>query len=142
MSLWILDTDHVSLSQHFHPNIIRRSRLIPPELLFTTIITVEEQMKGWLNAIRQASPNPGSSKLVWAYEGLKDAVGYFNVSNVLSFEPEAQEIFVTLRREVRIGFQDLKIAAIALSQGGIIVTRNRKDFEKVPGLQLEDWTVQ
>jgi tRNA(fMet)-specific endonuclease VapC len=141
LSLWILDTDHVSLSQHFHPNIIRRSGLIPPESLYTTVITVEEQMQGWLNAIRQASPNPGSSKLVWAYEGLKDAVGYFNVSNVLGFEPEAQEIFVNLRREVRIKFQDLKIASIALSQNGIVVTRNRRDFEKVPGLQIEDWTV-
>jgi tRNA(fMet)-specific endonuclease VapC len=140
LTLWILDTDHISLSQHFHPNVIACSTQIPPEQLFTTVITVEEQMKGWLNAIRQASVNPGSSKLARAYDGLKNAVGYFNVSNVLGFEPEAQEIFLTLRQTIRISSQDLKIAAIALSYEGIVVTRNRKDFEKVPGLLIEDWT--
>jgi tRNA(fMet)-specific endonuclease VapC len=140
LSLWILDTDHVSLTQRYHPNVIARSITIAPNELYTTIITVEEQMQGWLNAIRKASPNPTSPQLNRAYEGLKDAVGYFNVSNVLSFEPEAQKIFATLRRQVRIGSQDLKIASIALANQGILVTRNRQDFVKVPGLIIEDWT--
>jgi tRNA(fMet)-specific endonuclease VapC len=35
---------------------------------------------------------------------------------------------------------DLKIAAIALSQNGLLLTANLKDFQKVPNLQVEDWT--
>jgi tRNA(fMet)-specific endonuclease VapC len=53
----------------------------------------------------------------------------------------AQALFAELRRSVRIGSQDLKIASIVIANKGILVTRNRKDFEQVPGLTFEDWTL-
>jgi tRNA(fMet)-specific endonuclease VapC len=42
-------------------------------------------------------------------------------------------------RHVRIGTMDLRIASIALSLDAIVLTRNLVDFERVPGLRVENW---
>ena len=40
---------------------------------------------------------------------------------------------------IRIGTMDLKIAAIALANDAILLSRNLTDFSKVPALRVEDW---
>jgi tRNA(fMet)-specific endonuclease VapC len=44
-------------------------------------------------------------------------------------------------QQLRVGSQDLRIAAIVMANDGILVTRNRRDFEKVPNLSITDWTI-
>lgn len=36
---------------------------------------------------------------------------------------------------------DLRIASIAISQQMIVVTRNAVDYERIPGLVVQDWTL-
>ena len=140
MSLWILDTDHVSLFQHNHPAIHQRINAIGSQAIAVTIVTFEEQIYGRLNRIRRAN---SEAQLLLGYRNLKATLDYFKSIDVINFDQQAYGYFSELvRQRIRVGTQDLRIAAIALSQGGIIVTRNRKDFEKVPGLQIEDWTAQ
>jgi predicted nucleic acid-binding protein len=40
-----------------------------------------------------------------------------------------------------IGRQDLRIAAITLVNQIAVLSRNLRDFQLVPGLAVEDWTV-
>ena len=61
---------------------------------------------------------------------------------VIPFDAAAAAAFEELvAQRVRVGTMDLRIAAIALSRGMVMVTRNARDFRKVPGLQIEDWTL-
>ena len=53
----------------------------------------------------------------------------------------AQQFQLLHAQRIRIGTQDLRIAAIALANNCIVVTRNRRDFARVPDLTIEDWTI-
>ena len=46
---------------------------------------------------------------------------------------------VLLDQGVPIGVEDTMVAAHALSRGLILVTHNRRHFERVKGLHVEDW---
>jgi tRNA(fMet)-specific endonuclease VapC len=46
MSLWVLDTDTLTLLQHNHPAVCRHAGQHAPQELAITVITVEEQLSG------------------------------------------------------------------------------------------------
>ena len=138
MTWYLLDSDHVSLHQRRHPALVHRLASVPPDDVFVTIVTVEEQLRGWLAVIRRAST---PERLIAAYASLHRTVTYFVQVNLLDYSADAASHFAALHAQrIRIGTQDLRIAAIALAVGGILITRNRHDFQQVPGLLLEDWS--
>ncbi|WP_346291250.1 type II toxin-antitoxin system tRNA(fMet)-specific endonuclease VapC [Sphaerothrix gracilis] len=62
----------------------------------------------------------------------------------LSFQDEAALLAGEIRAKLAsagtpIGFYDLQIAAIAVVNNLTLVTHNTREFERVDGLQLEDW---
>jgi len=80
--------------------------------------------------------------MVLDYAKLQATLEFFKNVRSLGFDQYAINCYEDLiRQRIRIGTQDLRIAAIALSINSILVTRNRKDFDKVPNLRLEDWTI-
>lgn len=138
MSLWILDTDSVSLFQRGNLEIARRLNSVDSSEIAITIVTVEEQFRGRFQVIRRASPD----ELVPAYHKLQVTFDSLKSFNVLGFTTEAQEIYTNLiHQKIKVGRQDLRIAAIALSMNAILVTQNNRDFCQVPNLVLENWTL-
>ncbi len=78
---------------------------------------------------------------VGAYRRLKNVLNRYLKLTVLEFDEAAAEEFERLQKQrIRIGTMDLKIAAIALTRHATLLTRNSKDFSKVPGLHIEDWS--
>jgi tRNA(fMet)-specific endonuclease VapC len=135
---YILDSDHVTLHQRRHPVVVQRLAGVPSAHAFVPIVTVEEQLRGWLALIRRA---PTPERLIAAHRSLHRAVAYFAQVNILDYSEVAANHFAALRAQrIRIGTQDLRIAAMTLAVRGILVTRNRVDFQQVPGLLLEDWS--
>lgn len=136
MNVYILDTDHVTLHQRGHAQVIAQCHQRLPNQLAVTVISVEEQMRGRLAQI--GHPN---ASLASAYGLLGATLDYFCDLMVLPFDAAAHRRYEQLRGEgIRIGTLDLRIAAIVLQRNAILVTRNRRDFGRVPGLKLENWS--
>lgn len=137
MSLYIFDTDCLTLFQHGSRKLIERVARLPQEQVTTTIVTLEEQIRGRFNLVRRAET---IEQLINAYQRLQEAIVFFQRFQVLQFSPSAGTQYQLLKdQKLRIGSRDLRISAIALANNGIIITRNQKDFSQVPGLKIEDW---
>src|SRR6195256_2630868 len=90
-----------------------RLRAVPPDDLATTIISYEEQTRGWLARIAQMTT---PERQIAVYSELKRHLRNYCDIAVVEFDTKAAAEFKRLRQVgVRIGTMDLKIAAIALA---------------------------
>ena len=138
MTLYVLDTDHLSLILRGHPKIRQCLTTIPPNEIAITIITAEEQLRGRLAQVSKA--NDGDSRST-AYRYLHQTISDLAKLRILNYNSRANSIHEQLQgQRIRIGSQDLRIAAVTLASGGLLVTRDSSDFKKAPGLTFVDWT--
>jgi tRNA(fMet)-specific endonuclease VapC len=137
MTLYIFDTDHLSLYGRNHPVLIERlqERSL---VLTTTAINIEEQLRGRLAQVAEAKDGIA---LFNTYYWLSETVKMLSVFEVLQFTEASQTIYRDLKSQrIRIGTQDLRIASIVLAHQGVLLSRNARDFDKVPDLIVENWT--
>jgi tRNA(fMet)-specific endonuclease VapC len=141
MTKLILDTDHVSLILRGDNQL--RERALRETNLSITVVTFQEVFNGWTTRINQAKPD---EDFVALYSRLCRAIDYFKQTEILNFDSDSDAIFRSLLRnnpplrKARLQ-RDMRIAAIALANDAMIVTRNTKDFIQVPGLKIVDWTM-
>jgi tRNA(fMet)-specific endonuclease VapC len=137
--LLVLDTDHVSALGFSSASSVELLEGLDAsgQSTATTIVTVEEQLRGWLAEIhRLTEPH----RNIIAYGRLQHLIEFFAAWNVLPWNADAADLFVRFRRQgVRIGSMDLKIACIVLANDAILLTRNATDFAQVPELRIENW---
>jgi tRNA(fMet)-specific endonuclease VapC len=136
---YVLDTDTLTLYEEGHPEICRNVAAHRPEDISTTIISVEEQPSGWFTVLRRARDHPTLARI---YQRMTDAVTFLARIQISSFTEPAVARYEALRAmKLNVGGKDLRIAATVLEEGSILVTRNARDFRRVPGLVIEDWSV-
>jgi tRNA(fMet)-specific endonuclease VapC len=139
MLQFLFDTDHLTLYQHKHPPLMQRIALQPADSVAIRPINIEETMRGWLGPLGRVLTG---SKHVQAYAHLVAAEELFRLFPIVPFDGASESQFQHLRAaRLRVGTLDLKIAAIAFTNGLTVLTRNRSDFGRVPGLALDDWSV-
>jgi len=139
--LYILDTDHVSLWLEDHPTVRSKATEFEADLAIT-IVTVQELFNGWVGRLNDPAQ---ANHQVRLYAKLSRIVAYLQEVKVLELDEVADRCFRQMLtdypnlRKNRIQ-KDMRIAAIVLSRNATVVTRNRRDFEQVPGLKIEDWS--
>jgi tRNA(fMet)-specific endonuclease VapC len=138
----ILDTDHLTViqreSEPAYSTLMKRLHSAAPDEIYTTIINVEEQMRGWLVVLSRSKK---MEQEIFAYHQLQMLFAFFTDTPMLAFDEVAAARFISLRRaRLHLGTMDLKIAAITLAHGAILLSRNLSDFRRIPNLQVEDWT--
>jgi tRNA(fMet)-specific endonuclease VapC len=140
---YLLDTDHISFLQRRtgseFTNLAARLTQHTPADFALSVVSFHEQILGAHTLINRARTTPD---VIRGYTLLLEILQGFSTAPVLPFEARAIAIFDGLRTQrVRVSTMDLRIAAIALSHGLVLLTRNVSDFGKVPGLMTENWTV-
>ena len=140
---YLLDTDHISFLQRgsgkeFTRLMIQLNQHFPTDFALS-IVSLHEQVLGAHNFINRA---PTDTDIIRGYTLLLEILKGFTIAYVLPFDAKAVDIFDKLRGQgVRVSTMDLRIAAIAMSCNLVLLTRNVHDFNKVPGLVTEDWTI-
>ncbi|MEG4423715.1 MULTISPECIES: type II toxin-antitoxin system VapC family toxin [unclassified Microcoleus] len=140
---YLFDTDHLSILQRQtgkdYSNLSTRMAQYPLSDFAVSIVTFHEQMLGchaYINRDRTLND------IVKGYEMMARLVSDFKVLPLVSFNAGAATTFEQLKaRRIQLAKMDARIAAIALSRELTLLTRNHRDFGKVAGLAIEDWTI-
>jgi tRNA(fMet)-specific endonuclease VapC len=129
--MYLLDTNIISFWIRGIEPVGRRIRATAPAELAVSAVSQAELWYG----VQKTHSRKLERAVSEALEGLV----------VLPFDPAAARSYGVLRAHLErqgrpIEMSDTMIAAHALSSGCTLVTNNRKHFERIAGLTVEDWT--
>jgi tRNA(fMet)-specific endonuclease VapC len=138
MALYVLDTDILNLVQLGDETVLNRIDDHLDDAIATTIITVEEQLSGWYTALRRSRD---AERLAAVYDRFTKTVQMLSHVDILTFSESAIRRFEWLRKaKLSVRAMDLRIASIVMHNNATLITRNIRDFSRVPELTFEDWS--
>jgi len=129
---YLLDTCTVSDFVKGQPNVLARIKAISPALIAVSALTRMEVEYGLaLNADR-------ARKLAPVLQA------FFSTISTLPFEVADALAAAAIRAALKtkgqpIGAYDVLIAGTALARGLVVVTSNVGEFQRIGGLQVDDW---
>ena len=135
---FILDTDIYSLFLRRNAEVVGYVVRHEHDELSITIVSVQELWGGWSAALAKAK---SAEELAYAYGKLTATIHDLKDWRVTSCTSAAVIRYQALKKlKLNIGANDLRIASIALELGATVASRNLRDFQRVPGLQVVDWS--
>jgi tRNA(fMet)-specific endonuclease VapC len=139
MLQYLFDTDHLTLYERGHAPVVKRVLAYPPDTVGVSAITVEEALRGRLGYLSR--PLTGVQR-VRGYALLVNTSQLIGRMLIAAFDDASEAQYQLLRTQrLRIGTQDLRIAAVALTTGLTLLTRNHRDFGRIAGLSIDDWSL-
>jgi tRNA(fMet)-specific endonuclease VapC len=140
MSTHLLDTDIITLIQFGHAAAIGRLSAHADADVALSAISFQEQISGWLARLNTLTAPPQLAD--WYDRLVARMFPVWRRYQMLPFSLAAILRFQHLRSlRLNVGLMDLRLAAVALENNLTVVTRNLRDFGRIPGLQTEDWSV-
>jgi tRNA(fMet)-specific endonuclease VapC len=139
---FLLDTDHISALQRrsgsqYSALAARIAAHSAADLAFS-VVSFHEQILGARTFLTRARTTVDVTR---GYTLLMEILHGFIAAPVLPFDAAAAALFDDLQAQrVRVATMDLRIAAIARSRNLVLLTRNTRDFSRVPLLVVGDWT--
>ena len=137
MLQYLLDTDHLTLYQHGHASVAQRVALHRGEVGISVVTIYEALAVDWPILAQASDRNPTGFVVRPAGAGRSNSSNSSRLSPSTKPPSMSSSSFTPFASVTR----DRKIASIALANQLIVVTRNRRDFSRVPGLTIEDWSV-
>jgi tRNA(fMet)-specific endonuclease VapC len=130
---FMLDTNTcVDVIRRRNDRVLRRMQRLRPDDLCVSSVTLSELEYG-----AAKSSDPQRNRLALAE--------FMTPISVLPYDDAAAPVYGRVRAELEragtpIGPLDTMIAAHALSLGLILVTDNEREFRRVSGLKVQNWT--
>lgn len=143
--MYLLDTNIVRnglFHPEAHPYLVHKINTVRRRDQYISVVTAEELIAFRWGSIQHHNKTK-SPRIVNAYHDFYELLGDLKQLQIVPFDEEAYRIFQGLAQfQTSIGTQDRRIAATALAGDYTVVTGNTQDFEIIPGLRVEDWTVR
>jgi len=134
------DTDVLTLILQGDATLVQKAATIPAAERSIPIVVADQLLRGRLNSIRQAEAGKAKAGIDVAYAYFEKTLIYIKRMEFLSFSPQAEALAQSWRKQkIKVGISDLRIAGICVVHSATLISRNRRDFDQVPGLMVEYW---